>query len=196
MLGGGQKYLSPKRRFDEAKNIFKKSNYGLTIKVLNAAYCGAPQLRRRLFVIGELYGNDSFLSKIIDKNKSKKPMTLRDYFGEKLGLEHYYRHPRSYKRRGVFSVDEPSPTVRGVNRSVPKGYPGHRGDTAKISNKIRHLTTKERSLIQTFPENYKLHGTKTDIEQIIGNAVPVKLAEYVGKCLFLYATAKAKRLSF
>lgn len=174
------------RTFSEAKSIFEKAGYGLTVKILNAAYCGAPQLRKRLFVIGELKGNDNFLSEIIDKHLSIKPTSIRDYFGTKFGVEHYYRHPRSYKRRGVFSIDEPSPTVRGVNRPVPKGYPGHPGDTAKVTDAIRPLTTKERSLIQTFPEDYKLYGTKTDIEQVIGNAVPVKLAEYVGLCLFSY----------
>lgn len=110
-------------------------------------------------------------------------MTLRDYFGNKLGFEHYYRHPRSYKRRGVFSIDEPSPTIRGVNRPVPDGYPGHAGDTAPVASGVRPLTTKERSLVQTFPESFELVGTKTDLEQIIGNAVPVKLAEFVANAV-------------
>ena len=44
---------------------------------------------------------------------------------------------------------------------------------------VRPLTTIERSLIQTFPSSFKFKGTKTNLEQIIGNAVPVKLAQYV-----------------
>jgi DNA (cytosine-5)-methyltransferase 1 len=36
-------------------------------------------------------------------------------------------------------------------------------------------------MIQTFPEDFDLKGAKSDIEQIIGNAVPVKLAEYVAR---------------
>ena len=85
---------------------------------------------------------------------------------------------------------EPSSTVRGVNRPVPTGYPGHSGDTCPISCNIRPLTTKERSMIQTFPEYFKLEGSKTELEQIIGNAVPVKLAEYVATRLKEYLFLK------
>ena len=167
------------KTFSKAKNIFKKAGYGVSIKILDAGFCGVPQLRKRLFVIGQLYGPDGFLDSLLDNKLSSKPMTLRDYFGGSLGVEHYYRHPRSYKRRGIFSIDEPSPTVRGVNRPIPSGYPGHAGDPSPITDKIRPLTTKERSIIQTFPESFILDGNKTDVEQIIGNAVPVKLAEFV-----------------
>ena len=97
----------------------------------------------------------------------------------RLPFEHYYRHPRSYARRAVFSIDEPSPTIRSVNRPIPKGYPGHAGDPVPISREMRALTTQERALIQTFPVDFKFPGTKSDSEQGIGNAVPVKLAEYV-----------------
>ena len=110
-------------------------------------------------------------------------MTLRDYFGDSLGFEYYYRHPRNYNRRGVFSIDEPAPTMRGVNRPVPKGYPGHPLDPVPISDSIRALTTKERALIQTFPPSFVFDGNKTDVEQMIGNAVPVKLAEFVAQAL-------------
>ena len=48
---------------------------------------------------------------------------------------------------------------------------------------IRPLSTFERSLIQTFPEDYKWVGTKTNIEQIIGNAVPVNLAFNVARAI-------------
>jgi len=30
------------------------------------------------------------------KNKSEKPMTVRDWFGKRLDTNTYYRHPRSY----------------------------------------------------------------------------------------------------
>ena len=53
------------------------------------------------------------------------PLSVRDYYSEKkytLEFEYYYRHPRSYKRRGIFSVDTPAPTIRGVNRPKPSEY--------------------------------------------------------------------------
>jgi DNA (cytosine-5)-methyltransferase 1 len=174
------------KAFKLALDIFKRANYGLTIQLLNAAHCGAPQSRKRLIVIGQLNGKDGFLDEALSAGQSAAPMTLRQYFKNKLPFEHYYRHPRSYARRAVFSIDEPSPTIRGVNRPVPKGYPGHAGDPVPVSECIRSLTTQERALIQTFPDNFQLPGTKSDVEQVIGNAVPVKLAYYVASRLAIY----------
>ncbi|MEI7849512.1 MAG: ATP-binding cassette domain-containing protein [Chloroflexota bacterium] len=57
-----------------------------------------------------------------------------------------------------------------------------------MTNNVRSLTTKERSLIQTFPEDFVFEGSKADIEQMIGNAVPVKLAEYVARCIKEYVS--------
>ena len=59
-----------------------------------------------------------------------------------------------------------------------------------MSDKVRPLTYTERSYIQTFPYDFIFKGTKSDIEQMIGNAVPVKLAEYVAKALREYIKDK------
>lgn len=170
----------------EAKKIFKQAGYGLSIRVLDASYCGVPQKRKRFFMIGVLGEKDGFLEQELDAGLSSKPMTMRDYFGNSLGIDYYYRHPRSYARRGIFSVDEPSPTVRGVNRPMPEGYTLHPNDPIQTKEGIRPLTTKERSLIQTFPADYHFEGNKTDIEQMIGNAVPVNLAKYVASVVKTY----------
>jgi DNA (cytosine-5)-methyltransferase 1 len=170
----------------EAKKIFKKIGYGLSSVVLDASYCNVPQARKRFFLIGHLNSPDNFLDYYFAKNQSKKPMTVFDYLGNSLGIEHYYRHPRSYQRRGIFSIHEPSPTIRGVNRPIPKNYKWHEGDTVKTFDNIRPLSTIERSYIQTFPVGFKFLGSKTDLEQIIGNAVPVNLAQFVANCITEY----------
>lgn len=174
----------------EALQIFKIAGYGISYQVLDASYCGVPQARKRFFLVGHKYSSDNFLNPYFLKNQSKKSMTVFDYLGQSLGLEYYYRHPRSYMRRGIFSIHEPSPTIRGVNRPIPKGYSRHAGDMVEINDKVRPLTTKERSLIQTFPESFILNGSKTDLEQIIGNAVPVKLGEFVANCISEYIKDK------
>lgn len=166
-----------------AKAIFKEAGYGLTQIVLNAALCGVPQKRKRFFLIGKLGADEDFLLPYILQNLAKKEMTVKDYFGDKIDVEYYYRHPRSYARRGVFSVNEPSPTIRGVNRPIPAGYPIHANDPVDSLEGIRPLTTKERSMIQTFPESYKFIGSKSEIEQMIGNAVPVNLGKFVATAI-------------
>ncbi|MCM2982307.1 DNA cytosine methyltransferase [Niallia circulans] len=172
--------------YNLASKIFKDAGYGLSPIVLDASLCGVPQKRKRFFLLGELNGDDSVIEPFITKNLSNKPMTVRDYFGESLGIEHYYRHPRSYARRGIFSIDEPAPTVRGVNRPIPTSYNPHPGDTTHNLEEVRPLTTIERSYLQTFPRDFVFEGTKTNLEQMIGNAVPVKLAEYVATSLQEY----------
>lgn len=169
--------------FAKALGIFKGAGYGITQITLDASFCGVPQKRKRFFCIGALGKPDNFVKKYIESHMSNNETTLRDYFGETLDFEFYYRHPRNYNRRAIFSIDEPAPTMRGVNRPVPKGYPGHPKDACPLNDSIRSLTTLERALIQTFPADFKWCGNKTDMEQMIGNAVPVKLAEFVGNAL-------------
>lgn len=172
-------------------NQFNRHCYGLTAVILDASYCQVPQARKRFFLIGELWGKNNILTSTINDNLSARQMTMRDYFGDSLGLEYYYRHPRNYSRRGIYSMDEPSPTVRGVNRPVPRGYQKHRSDPRDADlNKVRPLTTIERSYIQTFPKTFKFRGTKTNLEQMIGNAVPVNLATFVATSILQYLENK------
>ena len=171
---------------NEAIAIVKAAGYGITTRVLDASYCGVPQIRHRFFMVGHMNDNDGFLNKLIDNNLASKRLSLYDYLGDMLNTEFYYMHPRSYNRRAVFSIYEPSATIRGVNRPIPKGYKKHHADKAYISEGVRNLTTKERSYIQTFPDWFSFSGNKTNIEQAIGNAVPVKLAEFVANRILEY----------
>jgi len=174
--------------YQDIRTQFLNSSYGLTAITLDASLCNVPQKRSRFFLIGELNGKQNALFDSIQAGLAKKPMIIRDYFGEKLDLQYYYRHPRSYARRGIFSIDEPSPTIRGVNRPMPPNYQLHSGDPPHVDlKKIRPLTTLERSYLQTFPESFNFFGTKTNLEQMIGNAVPVNMAKFVAKNILLLA---------
>lgn len=171
--------------YSSARRIFKQAGYGLTEIVLDASLCGTPQKRKRFICFGMLDKDDGFAKDLFVSRLADKPMTLRDYFGDSLGFEYYYRHPRNYSRRAIFSIDEPAPTMRGVNRPVPKGYPGHPNDACPVSADLHALTTQERAWIQSFPKDFKWYGSKTDVEQMIGNAVPVNLASFVAETVLL-----------
>ena len=175
--------------FKQACELFHNAGYGLTRKVLNAAYCGVPQIRKRMFVVGGIDEEDGFLDSALDAGLSDKPMTIRDYLGDSLGINHYFRVPTNYSRRGVFSIDEPSMTIRAVDRPIPPGYKGNPKDSAPVSE-TRVLTPKERSYIQTFPEEFDFFGGKSDVNTMVGNAVPVNLAKYVANALLRYIEAK------
>ncbi len=176
-----------------AKELFKESRYGLSEVILNASLCGVPQNRKRFFLVGEIGGKDNALLPYYSKNMAQEPMTIFDYLGNSLGIEYYYRHPRSYQRRAIFSIYEPSPTVRGVNRPIPSTYKQHPNDATKNLSTLRPLTTVERSYLQTFPHDFIFEGSKTDLEQMIGNAVPVKLAEFVARSILEYQNQNRER---
>ncbi len=173
------KLVKNSKNYASAISILKDAGYGISKRTLNACYCGVPQDRERFITVGVLGADDDVVIPYMERNLAKKPMTVRDKYGDTFGVEYYYRHPRSYARRGIFSIDEPSPTIRGVNRPIPKGYPGNHLDACPLNDSVRPLTTMERALIQTFPADWIWTGNKTDNEQMIGNAVPVKLAEYI-----------------
>lgn len=164
---------SNSRAYEAARALFNEAGYSVVEMVLDAAYYEVPQRRRRLVVIGTRGVSSAPLTEALELRQSIFPLSVRQGVPS-IKMGHYYRHPRSYSRRAVFSIDEPSPTVRGVNRPRPPEYKPHPGDSAStIENpSIRALTASERALIQTFKPNYSWSGTRTDIEQMVGNAVP------------------------
>ncbi|HEB27913.1 MAG TPA: DNA cytosine methyltransferase [Porticoccus sp.] len=163
----------------QALEILESAGYGITKKILDASLTGVPQKRRRFFLVGELGQKKDFYDEALDSKLADQSMTVHDYFGTTLDTQYYYAHPRNYKRRAVFSIHEPSSTIRRVNRPIPSTYKSHPADKSPINSSVRPLTTKERSMIQSFPPSFVFQGTKSQQEQQIGNAVPVKLAEYV-----------------
>lgn len=170
--------------------------YRLTIKTLNAMNFGVPQNRKRLFVIGRLNGKDEEMSKILDL-RVKPPICVGEYCptiatGE-ASVKYYYRHPRTYGRRAIFSIDEVSPTIRGVNRPMPETYRFHEGDRVKDRTMVRPLSYNERALIQSFPPDYIWTGNKSDKEQLIGNAVPPKLARVIGETILEFESIGLKK---
>ena len=175
-----QARLSP--TYAKLKSLLAKDGYEFAEAVLNASLCGVPQSRRRFFAFGSRRPNAARKwASAMQQRQAARPLTVKSYMGRRIDIEHYYRHPRNYARRSVFSVHEPSPTIRGVNRPVPPNYKGNHLDSVPPST-VRPLTSSERSQVQTFPKSWDWAGgdRNADVEQQIGNAVPVKLAEFVG----------------
>lgn len=166
--------------YKEARAIFKASGYGLTELTLNAANFGVPQNRRRFIVIGILKGADNALEPYILNQATTNRLSIKEFWPE-VPYRHFYRHPRSYQRRAVFSVEEPSPTIRGVNRPRPKEYKPHPGDTT--TEIVSALSTEDRAFLQSFPREYIWKGSNTEVEQMIGNAVPPVFANKLFKAI-------------
>ena len=67
---------------------------------------------------------------------------------------------------------------------------------ARLQNHFFSRTVREemqKQNIQTFPESFQFVGGKSDVNSMIGNAVPVNLAKYVGSALMRYITSNESR---
>lgn len=166
----------------QARQLLVEAGYGITESVLNAAYFGVPQLRKRFFAIGCLGAEHGFLNEHLERPLNSSPLSIRDYLGDEFGLSYYYRHPRNWGRKGIFSVDEPSPTVRSTNRRVAPGYKAHPNDAGPLAL-ARPLSPAERARVQTFESDFKFDGFDTWKDVMIANAVPVKLAFHVANAI-------------
>lgn len=165
--------------FASAIGILDDAGFETAWTVVDAARYGVPQTRKRLITIAaRTPGAARAAVDALRARAADRDTTMRDWFGDRLGTDHFYRHPTSYARRGVFSIDAPSPTIRGMNRPIPPGYRPHPGDTAP-PEQARPLTAGERAEVQTFPPDYAWVGSRGSVEQQIGNAVPPLLAEHI-----------------
>lgn len=77
---------------------------------------------------------------------------------------------------GRLEWDGQCPTITGGFDSFTRGRYGH-------PVKDRPLTPKEAARLQGFPDDFAFQGTRYDIRHQIGNAVPVPLAEAVGRSI-------------
>ena len=167
------------------RSTLEGQGYRFAEVMLDASRCGAPQLRRRFFSLGVRRNGKAVCESFVswtEESQTPNRLTVKEYMGDEIDIEYYYRHARNYSRRAVFSVHEPSPTVRGVNRPVPPNYQGNHLDSASPST-VRPLTSWERSRVQTFPKDWhwgSVGDRNADVETLIGNAVPVQLAAFVG----------------
>ncbi len=82
---------------------------------------------------------------------------------------------RSYPGHTGSPLDEPAKTLKaGVH-----GVPGGENMLLRPNGSVRYFTVRESAELQTFPRDYKFHGSWTETMRQLGNAVPVKLAAVI-----------------
>jgi DNA (cytosine-5)-methyltransferase 1 len=82
---------------------------------------------------------------------------------------------RSYVGHTGSLLDEPAKTLKAGDHGVPGGE----NTLLKPDGSLRYFTVRESARLQTFPDDYVLHGAWTEAMRQLGNAVPVQLAETV-----------------
>ena len=191
------------------KSLFGESGYNLFFSLLNAKDYGVPQDRKRVFFIGfrkDLKINYSFPSKL---GKCKVLKDAIYNFGEALpsgnknhtnsqAIQNHEYMTGNFStiymsRNRVRTWDEPSFTIQAGGRHAPI-HPSAPKMTKVSKDKFqmqlghehfyRRLTVRECAAIQTFPDNFVfLYKNISDGYKMVGNAVPVKLANVLAKSI-------------
>lgn len=84
---------------------------------------------------------------------------------------------RAYPGHTGSPLDLPAKTLKaGVH-----GVPGGENMMLAPDGSVRYFTVRESARLQTFPDDYELHGSWTEAMRQLGNAVPVDLAAVLAK---------------
>jgi DNA (cytosine-5)-methyltransferase 1 len=89
-----------------------------------------------------------------------------------------------------FQDQEPSWIEWYHNHLMKGGSPFGFNDAPE---RLRRMTLDEAIRIQTFPSEYRFHGTQSQVFTQVGNAVPCDLAWAVGKVMRQLITGKAEQ---
>lgn len=205
--------LSKKHYDDFMDIIDEFENMGYTVKYkkLNAAYYGVPQRRKRVFIVG-IKDDIDFEFNFPNKNKkemrqldSKIPdlpepeSTEGDsYDNDKLDIINHEYYVGSFSsrfmsRNRVRSWDEPAYTVMAnarhqkIHPKAPKMVKVEKDKwrfNKQFEDDYRRYSVHEAALLQTFPDDFEFiyDDVKTGYK-MVGNAVPVKLAESIASNL-------------
>ncbi|WP_225893404.1 DNA cytosine methyltransferase [Clostridium botulinum] len=184
--------------FNEIIDMFAQNGYTVTYKLLNAKDYGVPQDRQRVFIIGirnDLNKTFEFPNPTHNQNNY---VTLNDAIGDlRTNCGEYMEgsfSPIFMSRNRRRSWNEVAFTVQASGRQtqIHPDSPDmiHIGKdqwqfNPDSTNKIRRMSVRECARIQTFPDTFNfITNSLNEKYKMIGNAVPVLLAEAVAKSLY------------
>jgi DNA (cytosine-5)-methyltransferase 1 len=84
---------------------------------------------------------------------------------------------RAYPGHTGSPLDMPAKALKAGGHGVPGGENMLRN----VDGSIRYFTVRESARLQTFPDDYELHGSWGEAMRQIGNAVPVLLGQVVAE---------------
>lgn len=94
---------------------------------------------------------------------------------------------KSYPGHDGSPIDLPAKALKAGGHGVPGGENMLR----RPDGSIRYFSIRESARLQTFPDNYRLHGAWGEAMRQLGNAVPVELARTVGSSVYEHLSASA-----
>jgi len=173
---------------EKLQQEFVDLGYNVAMWTLNAYEYGVPQERERVFIVGSRIGDpqqpptsskrrhvfDAIhnLPEITNGETSSVPnhsaSTHQKKTVEKIkATDNGETVYESYNQNQRLYWDRPAPTIVGSGWKY--AHPQYN----------RSLTNRERAAIQGFPHSFEFHGNMSETQQMIGNAVPPRLAKAV-----------------
>ena len=184
-------------------NVMEGLGYHVQHRILNALDYSVPQKRQRIFIVGTKDGLEFEYPE-----PHKKKLVLRDALKDVPESEGVKYSPR---RKAILDLVPPGGSWVDLPDEMAKEYMGasydssggRRGMARRLSwyepcltlttspfqkfterchpSETRPFTVREYARIQTFPDEWKFYGGTNSKYRQIGNAVPVNLAEAIGK---------------
>jgi DNA (cytosine-5)-methyltransferase 1 len=192
-------------------SALSETGYRVTYELLNAAEYRIPQDRYRVLFVG--IRNDLRVEYTFPDAVSTSPVTLRQAIGDIVEMPCFIQgqvtcenHQRSnhdvytgaydkkyMSRNRVRSWDEPSFTIQAQGRNEPQHPQAPKMVYVNREERIfkpgceglyRRLSVRECARIQSFPDSFHfIYSDILDGYKMVGNAVPPRLAYYLGLSL-------------
>ena len=173
---------------------FKMAGYVLDVHLVNMADYGVPQHRQRVIIIGQRKDlGETMLFRFPEPTHAKDGRggllpwrTIRDELDRfpdpdspNAVVNHVYSAYklayRNFTGHRPTDAGKPCPTIlaRGNGGGGVCAIPHYNGK--------RRLTIRESAAIQTFPDDFEFIGAMNSCYRQIGNAVPVRFGEFLGR---------------
>lgn len=160
---------------------FEKAGYHTDYKVLNASHYGVPQKRERVFIVGfksrKALGRFGFPHPITEDAPVPLSAVIlphneveeKFYFSARAvsGLRNT-KHSKTMNKGRVQNINEPCNTV---GAHLAKVSLNGTDPVLAVGSRYRMITPREAARIQSFPESFKLAGSRKTNYIAIGNAV-------------------------
>lgn len=160
---------------------FEDVGYHVKYQIINASHYGVPQKRERVFIVGfkDKAAYDAF--EFPEPTTDKQPVKLSEIVMPESEIEDRYyfsekaiqgmlasKNSKIMNKGRAQKLDEPCNTV---GAHLAKVSLNSTDPVLCIDGRYRMFTPREVARIQSFPEEFKLPGSKTTNYKALGNAV-------------------------